>query len=277
MATRIENPPSVPERAAPQKREARRVTAANIARRKNAESPFAVMTAYDAAFARCAEKAGIDVLLVGDSVGTVVLGYDSTVPVTLDDMLHHTAAVSRGSKHAHIIGDMPFGSYQTSDAEAIRSAARLVQEGRASSVKLEGGVRAADRIHAIVGAGIPVMGHIGVLPQTAALGPGYKLRTHREHLLDDARAVQDASAYAIVLEVVAPDIAAEITAALKIPTIGIGSGAACDGQVLVLYDLLGLYEDPPSFVKRYADLGTQTVDALTQYARDVREKRYPPS
>ncbi|MBV9149692.1 MAG: 3-methyl-2-oxobutanoate hydroxymethyltransferase [Candidatus Eremiobacteraeota bacterium] len=249
----------------------------NIARRKNAAEPFAVMTAYDAAFARCAEQAGIDILLVGDSVGTVVLGYDSTVPVTLDDMIHHTAAVARGAKHAHIIGDMPFGSYQTSDSEAVRSASRLIQEGRASSVKLEGGARAADRIQAIVGAGIPVMGHIGVLPQTAGLGPGFRLRTNRERLLDDARAVQDAGAYAVVLEVVAPEIAAEITAAVKIPTIGIGSGPSCDGQVLVLYDMLGLYEDPPSFVKQYADFGTQTVRALTQFASDVASRKYPAS
>ncbi|MBV8363551.1 MAG: 3-methyl-2-oxobutanoate hydroxymethyltransferase [Candidatus Eremiobacteraeota bacterium] len=248
----------------------------NIARRKNASEPFAVMTAYDAAFARCAEQAGIDVLLVGDSVGTVVLGYDSTVPVTLDDMIHHTAAVARGAKHAHIIGDMPFGSYQTSDAEAVRSASRLVQEGRATSVKLEGGVRAADRIKAIVGAGIPVMGHIGVLPQTAGLGPGFRMRSNRERLLDDARAVQDAGAYAIVLEVVSGDLAAEITRELKIPTIGIGSGPACDGQVLVLYDLLGLYEQPPSFVKQYADFGTQAIRALEEFARDVASRKYPP-
>jgi len=233
------------------------------------------MTAYDAAFARCAEQAGIDILLVGDSVGTVVLGYDSTVPVTLDDMIHHTAAVARGSKHAHIIGDMPFGSYQTSDAEAVRSASRLVQEARATSVKLEGGGRAADRIRAIVGAGIPVMGHIGVLPQTAGLGPGFRIRTNRERLIDDARAVQDAGAYAIVLEVVAPEIAAEITRELKIPTIGIGSGPACDGQVLVLYDVLGLYEEPPSFVKQYADFGIQAVRALEQFAAEVASRKYP--
>ena len=275
ITTQVEPPPAPPAEKRRTKRE-RRVTAINIARRKNAAEPFAVMTAYDAAFARCAEQAGIDVLLVGDSVGTVVLGYDSTVPVTLDDMIHHTAAVARGAKHAHIIGDMPFGSYQTSDAEAVRAASRLIQEGSATSVKLEGGVRSADRIRAIVGAGIPVMGHIGVLPQTAGLGPGFKVRTNRERLLGDARAVQDAGAYAIVLEVVSAELAAEITRELKIPTIGIGSGPACDGQVLVLYDMLGLFEDPPSFVKRYAEFGAQAVRALEQFASDVAARKYPP-
>lgn len=277
MATQIDRPPiASPEPEAAQKRPSRRLTAGSIARRKNAAEPFAVVTAYDAAFARYAELAGIDILLVGDSVGTVALGYDSTTPVTIDDMLHHTAAVARGARQAHIIGDLPFGSYQASDTDAIHSASRLIQEAGATSVKLEGGVRACERIRAIVGAGIPVMGHIGVLPQTAGLGPGYKVRTNRERLLTDARAVQEAGAYAIVLEVVEPDIAAEITAALKIPTVGIGSGPSCDAQVLVLYDLLGLFDDPPSFVKRYADLGTQTVEALAQYAQDVREKTYPP-
>jgi len=235
------------------------------------------MTAYDAAFARCAERAGIDILLVGDSVGTVALGYDSTTPVTIDDMVHHTGAVARGAHHAHIIGDLPFGSYQASDADAIRSATRLIQEAGATSVKLEGGRRVCNRIRAIVGAGIPVMGHIGILPQTAGLGPGYKMRTNRERLLTDARAVQDAGAYAIVLEVVEPEVAAEITAALKIPTVGIGSGPSCDAQVLVLYDLLGLFDDPPPFVKRYADLGTQTVDALAQFVKEVRARDYPPT
>ncbi|MBV9278155.1 MAG: 3-methyl-2-oxobutanoate hydroxymethyltransferase, partial [Candidatus Eremiobacteraeota bacterium] len=210
-------------------------------------------------------------------VGTVVLGYDSTVPVTLEDMIHHTAAVARGAKHAHIIGDMPFGSYQTSDAEAVRSASRLVQQGRASSVKLEGGARAAERIRAIVAAGIPVMGRIGVMPQTAGLGPGFRTRTNRDRLIDDARAVQDAGAYAIVLEVVSPEVTAEITREVKIPTIGIGSGPDCDGQVLVLYDVLGLYEEPPSFVKQYADFGKQTVRALEQFASDVASRKYPPS
>ena len=260
---------------APPKRTAvRRITAGNIARRKG-NPPFAVLTAYDAPFARCAEEAGIDVLLVGDSVGMVVLGYDSTTHVTLDDMLHHTAAVARGSSKAHIVSDLPFGTYQASDADAIRAATRMIQEGGATSVKLEGGVRAAARIKAIVGAGIPVMAHIGLLPQTAGLGPGYKLRGNREALIADAQAVQDAGAYAVVLEVVDPHITGEITKMLRIPTIGIGSGQDCDAQVLVMHDVLGLYAETPSFAKRYADIGDQTVKAIAQYAQDVQTKAFP--
>ncbi|MDQ6825950.1 MAG: 3-methyl-2-oxobutanoate hydroxymethyltransferase [Candidatus Eremiobacteraeota bacterium] len=252
----------------------RRLTAASIARRKNGK-PFAVMTAYDAPFARCVEEAGVDIILVGDSLGMVVLGFDSTTPVRIEDMIHHTAAAARGARKAHIIADLPFGSYQASDADAIRSAMRLVQEGRAASVKLEGGVAAAPRIRAIVDAGIPVMGHIGLLPQTAGLGPGYTVRGDAEALRADAYAVQNAGAYGLVLEVVKADIAATITADLSIPTIGIGSGPDCDGQVLVLHDLLGLFPDAPSFVKRYADLNTTVVDAVRKYAQEVREKTFP--
>ena len=258
----------------PKRTAVRRITAGNIARRKG-NPPFAVLTAYDAPFARCAEEAGIDVLLVGDSVGMVVLGYDSTTHVTLDDMLHHTAAVARGSSKAHIVSDLPFGTYQASDADAIRAATRMIQEGGATSVKLEGGVRAAARIKAIVGAGIPVMAHIGLLPQTAGLGPGYKLRGNREALIADAQAVQDAGAYAVVLEVVDPHITGEITKMLRIPTIGIGSGQDCDAQVLVMHDVLGLYAETPSFAKRYADIGDQTVKAIAQYAQDVQTKAFP--
>lgn len=260
---------------APNKKTAvRRVTAGSITRRKG-EQPFAVITAYDAPFARYAEEAGIEIILVGDSLGMVVLGYESTTSVTLDDMLHHTAAVRRGTSRAHVVTDLPFGTYQASDADAIRAAARVVQEGGATSVKIEGGVRAADRIKAITGAGIPVMAHIGVLPQTAGLGPGYKLRGNHDALLADARAVQDAGAYAVVLEVVDHQIASEITRTLHIPTIGIGSGPHCDGQVLVLHDVLGLYPQAPSFAKRYADLHERTVDALARYARDVNDKLFP--
>ncbi|GAC1388841.1 MAG: hypothetical protein NVSMB31_03680 [Vulcanimicrobiaceae bacterium] len=205
----------------------------------------------------------------------VVLGYESTTHVTLEDMLHHTAAVARGTSKAHIVTDLPFGTYQASDADAIRAASRMVQEGGATSVKLEGGVRAAARIKAIVDAGIPVMAHIGLLPQTAGLGPGYKMRSNRDALLADAHAVQEAGAYAVVLEVVDHEITAEITAALTIPTVGIGSGGACDAQVLVLHDVLGLYPESPSFAKRYADLGTDTVNALKRYASDVSEKTFP--
>ena len=254
---------------------ARRVTAGNIARRKGAR-PFAVLTAYDAPFARCAQEAGIDIVLVGDSLGMVVLGYESTTHVTLQDMLHHTAAVSRGTTTAHIVTDLPFGTYQASDADAIRAATRIIQEGGATSVKLEGGVRAADRIRAIVGAGIPVMAHIGLLPQTAGLGPGYKMRSNSEALLADAQAVQDAGAYAVVLEVIDPQIAAQITQRLRIPTIGIGSGPHCDAQVLVMHDVLGLYAQTPSFAKRYADVRAQTIKAISEYIDDVESKAFPP-
>jgi len=247
----------------------RRITAGAIKRRKGTGA-FPMITAYDAPFAHFAEEAGIDFILVGDSVGNVVLGYDETTPVTLDQILHHTQAVVRGTSRAHIVADMPFGSYQISDEDALRSAIRLVKEGGACSVKLEGGKHEAERIRAIARAGIPVIGHIGVTPQTAGLGPGYKLRTNREHLLEDALAVQAAGAYAIVLEVIEPDIAREITQTLAIVTIGIGAGLACDAQVLVLHDALGMYPHSPPFAKRYAELGHAAIEALRAYRDDVR-------
>ncbi|HEY9085122.1 MAG TPA: 3-methyl-2-oxobutanoate hydroxymethyltransferase [Candidatus Tyrphobacter sp.] len=252
----------------------RRLTAGAIKRRKTKQL-FPVVTAYDAPFARFAEEAGIDVILVGDSLGNVVLGYDETTPVTLEQMIHHAQAVARGTTRAHVIVDMPFGSYQVSDEEALRSAIRLVKEGGACSVKLEGGVHESDRVRAIARAGIPVVGHIGVTPQTAGLGPGYKMRTHRDRLLADAHAIENAGAYAIVLEVVDAEISREITQTLSIPTIGIGSGPHCDAQVLVLHDLLGMYAHSPSFVKRYAEVGRAATEALRTYAEDVREKRFP--
>lgn len=254
----------------------RRLTAGAIKRRKFKQT-FPVVTAYDAPFARFAEEAGIDVILVGDSLGNVVLGYDETTPVTLEQMIHHAQAVVRGTTRAHIIVDMPFGSYQISDEDALRSAIRLVKEGGACSVKLEGGVHEADRVRAIARSGIPVIGHIGITPQTAGLGPGYKMRTHRDRLIADAQAIEAAGAYAIVLEVVDAEITREITHMLAIPTIGIGSGLHCDSQVLVLHDILGIYAHSPSFAKRYAELGREASDALCAYADDVREKRFPTS
>lgn len=254
----------------------RRVTAGAIKRRKG-RTAFPVVTAYDAPFAEFAERAGIDVILVGDSLGNVVLGYEETTPVTLDDMVHHAQAVSRGTSRAHVMVDMPFGSYQVSDEEAVRNAIRLVKEGGACSVKMEGGTQVSQRIRAIYDAGIPVVGHIGVMPQTASMGPGYKKRTNRERLLADAKAVEAAGAYAIVLEVIDSDVARELSESLTIPTIGIGSGPHCDSQVLVLYDVLGMYPHAPSFVKRYADIGNIATQALTAYAEDVRERRFPES
>ncbi|HET9392615.1 MAG TPA: 3-methyl-2-oxobutanoate hydroxymethyltransferase [Candidatus Rubrimentiphilum sp.] len=258
----------------PEKGTIRRVTAGAVKRRKG-RTIFPIVTAYDAPFAQFAEKAGIDVILVGDSVGNVVLGYDETTPVTIEDMIHHSRAVVRGTSRAHIMVDMPFGSYQVSDEDATRNAIRLVKDGGACSVKMEGGTYVADRIRAIYAAGIPVVGHIGVMPQTASLGPGYKMRNNRERLIADARAVEEAGAYAIVLEVIDHEVARELTQMLTIPTIGIGSGPHCDSQVLVLHDVLGMYPDSPSFVKRYSDLGEKATDALRAYADEVREKKFP--
>ena len=249
-----------------------RLTATAIRARKGA--PFPVVTAYDAPFARFAEAAGIDVLLVGDSLAMVVLGHASTALVDLDDMCRHAAAAARGASAAHVIVDLPFGSYEASDADAVRSAVALVKHG-ASSVKLEGGVRVAARIAAIAAAGIPVCGHVGVLPQTATLTTGFRRREDRDEILADARAVQAAGAFAIVLEMVAPDLAAELTRELAIPTIGIGAGGACDAQVLVLHDLLGMYGDPPPFAKRYADLATVATEALRAFGADVRGGTFP--
>jgi 3-methyl-2-oxobutanoate hydroxymethyltransferase len=234
-----------------------------------------VITAYDAAFARCAEVAGIDVLLVGDSLGMVVLGHDSTMPVELQDIERYAGAVVRGSTRAHVVADLPFGSYESGDGAAVRSALALVKRARVSSVKLEGGRRSADRIKAIVGAGIPVMAHIGVLPQTAALTTGFRRQKTGELLLEDARAVEAAGAFAVVLEMVDAGVADEITRALRIPTIGIGSGAACDAQVLVMHDLLGLYPHSPPFARRYAELGDAAATALRAYANDVRGGSFP--
>jgi 3-methyl-2-oxobutanoate hydroxymethyltransferase len=262
--------PYVPEKGT----SVRRVTAGGIKRRKN-KTIFPVVTAYDAPFAEFAEQAGIDVILVGDSLGNVVLGHDETTPVTVEDMIHHARAVCRGTARAHVIVDMPFGSYQVSDEDAIRNAIRLVKEGGACSVKMEGGTEVAQRIRAIYGAGIPVVGHIGVMPQTASMGPGYKMRTNRGRLTADAKAIEEAGAYAIVLEVIDPSVAREITQMLSIPTIGIGSGPHCDSQVLVMHDVLGMYPNPPAFVKQYADVGNVATQALRAFAEDVRQQKFP--
>jgi 3-methyl-2-oxobutanoate hydroxymethyltransferase len=252
----------------------RRLTAGAIKRRKG-KALFPMATAYDAPFGHFVEAAGIDVILVGDSVGNVVLGFEETTPVTLENMIYHTQAVVRGTTRSHIIADMPFGSYQVSNEEALRSAIRLIKEGGACSVKLEGGRDQAARVRAITGAGIPVVGHIGVTPQTAGLGPGFKMRTHRDRLIDDARAIEAAGAYAIVLEVVDHEVSREITELLTIPTIGIGAGPHCDSQVLVLHDLLGMYQHSPSFARRYAEIGQLAIEALRSYGDDVRERRFP--
>ncbi len=252
----------------------RRVTAGALKRRKGV-STVPMVTAYDVPFARFAEEAGIDWILVGDSLGNVVLGYDETTPVTMEQMLHHTAAVSRGTSRAHVVADMPFGSYQVSNEEAVRNAIRFVKESGAESVKLEGGVHEADRVRAIARTGIPVVGHIGVTPQTAGLGPGYKKRTHRDRLLEDALAIEAAGAYAIVLEVVDFDIARELTERLSILTVGIGAGPHCDAQVLVMHDLLGMYPHSPPFAKRFAEIGKAATEAFRDYANAVKNGSFP--
>ena len=239
-----------------------------------------MVTAYDAPSARLADEAGIDLILVGDSAAMVVLGHDSTLPVTLDEMLMLTSAVSRVTRRALVVGDLPFGSYQESDEKAIASAVRMVKEGGADIVKLEGADRRLSRVRAIGDAGIPVMGHIGLTPQSATLLGGYRAQgrtagtAHR--LYDAALASEAAGCCALVLEAVPAEVAGAIARALTIPVIGIGAGPDCDGQVLVWHDLLGVSPDPvPRFVKRYADLASEIRRALGAYANEVREGVYP--
>jgi 3-methyl-2-oxobutanoate hydroxymethyltransferase len=247
---------------------------------KQRGTKIAMVTAYDAAGARLAEAAGIDVVLVGDTAAMVVLGHDSTVPVTMDEMLFMTRSVSRAIRRPLVIGDMPFGSYQVSDEEAVRSAIRFIKEGGADVVKLEGAGRMLPRVRAIVDSGIPVMGHVGLTPQSVTALGGYKTQgrtaSKARRLLADARALEQAGSFAIVLEAVPSAVAARITEALSIPTIGIGAGPACDGQVLVYHDLLGLTEGHTArFVKRYADLATVIREALESFVTDVRSGAYP--
>lgn len=247
---------------------------------KEAGEKITMVTAYDATFARMIDEAGADVLLVGDSLGMVVQGLDSTLPVTVDEMIYHCRAVSRGSRRAHLVADMPFMSYQVSSEEALRNAGRFLAEGAAHSVKLEGGVSMAKTIERIVTAGIPVLGHVGLTPQSVHAMGGFrvqgKTQSDAERVLEDARAVADAGAYGVVLEGIPSDLAAQITRALPIPTIGIGAGAACDGQVLVCYDLLGLTPTlRPKFVKRYAELFEEGKAAVARYCEEVRSGAFP--
>lgn len=240
----------------------------------------AMVTAYDYLTGRLVDEAGVDAVLVGDSLAMVVLGHETTLPVTVDEMLHHTRAVRRGVKRALLIGDMPFGSYQGSVAEAVSQAARFLKEAGADAVKLEGGRRVAPQVERMVDVGIPVMGHIGMTPQSVREYGGFKVQgrgeSARKALLDDARALEEAGVFAIVLEAIPASLAEEITAAVSVPTIGIGAGKGCDGQVLVLHDLLGLVDDfKPKFVKRYASLADEVRRAVGAYCDEVREGRYP--
>jgi 3-methyl-2-oxobutanoate hydroxymethyltransferase len=244
---------------------------------------IAMLTAYDAIFAGILDESGIDVLLVGDTLGMVVQGLDTTLPVTMEEMIYHTRMVSRARRRALVVGDLPFLSYQVGVPEAVANAGRLVKEGGAEAVKLEGGVTMERTIEAITAVDIPVMGHIGLTPQSIHRMGGYRVqgrgRGHRagdrERLLDDARAVEGAGAFAVVLEGIPLDLAAEITGTLRIPTIGIGAGTACDGQVLVLHDLLGLTVRTPKFVRRFAELRTETVRAVRAYVDAVATGTFP--
>ena len=239
-----------------------------------------VVTAYDYTSARLADGAGVPVILVGDSLGMVVLGHDSTVPVTMEDMVHHVKAVSRGARRALVVGDLPFMSYQVDPARALDNAARLVQEGGAHAVKLEGGRVVAKTVRRIVDCGIPVMGHVGLTPQSVNAFGGYRVVGRRREeaagILGDAAALEDAGAFAVVLELVPSPLAAAVTRRLSIPTIGIGAGPHCDGQVQVLHDMLGLYEDfVPKHTRRYANLAEAMSTALGRYLKDVKDGAFP--
>ena len=239
-----------------------------------------MLTAYDATMARILDAAGIDVLLVGDSLGMVVLGEDTTVGVTMDMMVHHCRAVTNGASRALVVADLPFLTYHTSVADALRNAARLMQSGRAAAVKLEGGASFAGVVRALTDAGIPVMGHIGLLPQhvhkLGGFRPAGKERAEVDQLVADARALEDAGAFAVVIECVPSDAAGRITSAVSIPTVGIGAGAECDGQVLVSYDAFGLFQGfLPRFVKRYANVGEDITEAARTYIAEVRNGTFP--
>ncbi len=255
-------------------------TAATFAAAKAKGEKLSMLTAYDYSTAKLEDESGINGILVGDSLGNVVLGYEDTVSVTMEDMIHHGAAVARGAKSALVVVDMPFMSYEVTVEEAVRNAGRLMKEGRAGAVKLEGGVRVAEQIRAIVKAGIPVMGHIGLTPQSINVFGGFKVQGKSEEaaraLLADAKAVEEAGAFAVVIEAVPAALAQMITDAVSIPTIGIGAGAGCDGQILVYQDMLGMFSDfTPKFVKRYANVGEVMREAFANYAAEVASGAFP--
>ena len=258
----------------------KKVTINTLRKMKQAGERITMLTAYDASFARLLDRAGTDVLLVGDSLGMVVQGHDTTLPVTMDQMVYHCAAVKRGIERAHLVGDLPFGSYQGTPDEAVKNAVRLVAEGGAEAVKLEGGAEYADVVRRVVRAGVPVMGHIGLTPQSVHKLGGYVLQGRTEEkaqkLLADAKALEDAGCYSLILEMMPAELSAEISQTLSIPVIGIGAGAGCDGQVLVVYDLLGMNPDfAPKFVKKYLDLGVLIRDAVARYNDEVKHGAFP--
>ena len=258
----------------------RRVRIRDLQEKKERGERIAMLTVYDATMARLLDRAGIDALLVGDSLGMVIEGHDSTLPVTLEAVLHHTQAVTRGAPHALVVADMPFLTYQLTSTEAVRNAGRLIQEGGAAAVKLEGGRAVVEVVAMLVEAGIPVMGHLGLMPQHVHQLSGYRMQARNEpeadQLVADARALEEAGAFSIVLESIPAEVARIVTQELTIPTIGIGAGPFCDGQILVSYDVFGLNDEfVPPFVKQYANLAEQMVSAAEAYAQDVRSGRFP--
>lgn len=276
---------STPPRATARTRETsarreHRVTARSLALRKRRGERISMLTAYDYPFARLFDESGIDVLLVGDSLANVVQGLDTTLPVTVDEIVYHARMVARAARRALVVADMPYGSYHVSPDDAVRAALRCVKEGGAHAVKLEGGRAMAATIERIVAAEIPVMGHVGLTPQSIHRMGGYRVQGRgeaaRARVLDDARAVQEAGAFAVVLEGMPAELAAEITRELEIPSIGIGAGVDCDGQVLVMHDMLGLADGfTPSFVKQYASLGSVAAAAARAFAEDVANGKFP--
>lgn len=257
-----------------------KVTSLKLIEMKEKKEKIAMLTAYDYLTAGLLDEAGVDVLLVGDSLGMVTLGYENTLPVTMEEMLHHTKAVVRGTKRALVIGDMPFMSYQVSDEQAVENAGRFLKEGGAQAIKIEGGAEIAEKIGKIVKAGIPVMGHVGLTPQLIHQYGGYGVRAKEkddaEKLKKDAKAVAEAGAFAIVLEKIPAKLAGEVTSQLSIPTIGCGAGLSCDGQVLVTHDLLGMFTKfVPKFVKQYANLADEIKKAVNDYNKDVKDGTFP--
>ncbi len=259
---------------------AKKITVPELRARKAGGPPLAMVTAYDYTMARLVDEAGVDLILVGDSLGMVFQGLPNTLPVTLDEVCYHGRAVARGVARAHLVGDMPFMSYQVSPAQAVESAGKLVKEGAYESVKLEGGQEVAEHVRRIVRAGVPVMGHVGLLPQSVHALGGFKVQGRGEDaaakVVADALALEEAGAYSIVLEALPPDVAAQVTRAVGVPTIGIGAGAGCDGQVLVCTDLLGMSRGhAPKFAKRYLEGGDAIVDAVRRYVEEVRAGAFP--
>jgi 3-methyl-2-oxobutanoate hydroxymethyltransferase len=257
-----------------------KVTVPALARKKRDGQRITMLTAYDATFARLLDSCDVDILLVGDSLGMVIQGTDNTLAVSIEEMIYHTRAVVRGTQRAHVVADMPFMSYQASVEEGVRNAGRLLKEGRAEAVKLEGGRRHADLVRRLTEVGIPVMGHIGLTPQSIHAMGGYRVQGKQEQqareIVEDARVLEEAGIYSLVLEGIPQEVAREITERLSIPTIGIGAGPHCDGQVLVIYDLLGMDPDfAPKFLKKYDNLGDRIRQAVGRYTEEVRQGVFP--